>query len=53
MITERASDELLIGGQKLVDHEFITTCDDLLHFFEKPYKWFEELQEIEDYEAKQ
>ena len=41
-ITEKPSNELLIAGQKLVKHGFITTCDDLLYFFDKPYKWFED-----------
>ena len=47
-ITERASDELLIGANMLIEHGFITELDDLMHFFEKPYKWFGELEEIED-----
>ena len=47
-ITERASDELLIGGNKLIEHGFITELDDLMDFFEKPYKWREELEEIEE-----
>lgn len=50
MITERANDKLLISAQKLINHNFITELNDLMCFFEKPHKWAEELQEIEDYE---
>jgi hypothetical protein len=42
----RASDDLLIAAQELYEAGSFGNCQDVIDFFEKPWKWKNELKEI-------
>ena len=45
-LENRASDDLIIGASKLNDAGVFSTTQDVIDFFDKPWKWSEELKEI-------
>ena len=42
----RASDDLLIACQELIDSNELTTAEDVKGFFEKPWHWEKELKSL-------
>ena len=46
----KTNPELLGYAFKLVENGTLETIDHVLSFLEKPYKWLEEINDIEDYE---
>ena len=45
-LENRASDDLIIGASKLNDAGVFSTTQDVIDFFDKPWKWSEELKEF-------
>ena len=43
-------DEILCGAHKLYEAGYFKNVSEVLYYFEKPYKYEQELQEIDDEE---
>ena len=45
-LRSRASDDLLIASNELIFEGLLETPEDVMAFFEKPWKWAPELEEM-------
>lgn len=45
-LKSRASDDLLIGAGELINNNILTTPEEVLSFFEKPWHWEKELKSL-------
>lgn len=45
-LSERASDDLIITARILEEHGYLPRPEDVIDFFEKPWKWANDIEEI-------
>ena len=47
-LSERAGDDLLIAAELLEENGYFNNKQDVIDFFEKPWKWAKELEELKE-----
>ena len=47
-LSERAPDDLIIAAELLEENGWFKDKSEVIHFFEKPWKWAKNLEELKD-----